>query len=113
MKILKRIMAGFACGIVMLGSISVQAQNNLSALPVIDPGIIEDSVKDVSDVVQNITDDINIQPEKTESSYVYAGEPESYTQVYYSEPVYEEKSLTLTYDEFMSMYGNQPGSEDI
>ena len=113
MKILKRIMAGFACGIVMLGSNSVQAQNNLSTLPLIDPDIIEDSVKDVSDVIQNITDDINIQPEKTQSSYVYAREPESYTQVYYSEPVYEEKSLTLTYDEFMSMYGNQPGSEDI
>ena len=98
-------MAGLASGIMIVGTMNVYAQNNINTLPIIPADIMKDSVNDVSDIIYKVTDDIEIQPVETESSYVYVQEEPAYTQVYYyEEPVYEQTDLTLTYDEFMSMY---------
>lgn len=68
MKSLKRIMVGLTSCNVMAGSISIQAKTDISPLPLINPRVTEQSVNDVSQVIQNITDKI----EESESIIISA-----------------------------------------
>ena len=111
MNLLKRIITGLASGIVMMGNINVYAQDNIIQDSLVYPETLE-YVNDVSDIINTITDNLDIQPITTETSYTNVEQP-IYTSVYYSEPVYEEQTVTLTYDEFMSLYGDRLVSEQI